>query len=341
MAAVVNLPPYSNTGVSRASGVSLDWLEWTCDAVFGLSDVLPELRGAVEEDLGRGMYGYRQSKKVEGVLVLFDGSSESMGRHYSISGDVLRRLHGVYGVSGYDLLSRVLKVPSSHVTRADIAVDAVNHGISRERIQEYLENHWVVTRSNTWDVVGTRSFEDGSYVAGWTVYVGARSSDQFVRIYDKKIERLVNAGKPVEVQDWVRFEWVFRHDKAQAVAEVFVSGDIDAVFAILVGVLDFVDPVGSDRDRRRWSRALWFSALMGQAKRGRLLVESDDWDVEASYLWLQQVCAKVLGKVALAQQRSFSDLGLELGQLGEAKMTTEDWSDVSRASGGGPGGARL
>lgn len=335
MAMDVTRPPYSNTGVTRTSGLLIDWLEWTTDTGFGLFDFLPELRGVEEDVLGHGMYAYRQAKKVDGVLILFDGVSESMGKHFSVSGDVLRRLQSVYGLSGYDLVSRVLKVPSCHVTRVDMAIDAVNQGLTRERIQQCLEDRWVVTPAKSWDVVGLRSVDDASYRAGWTIYVGARASQQMVRIYDKKLERLVNAGQAVAVRDWVRFEWVFRHDKAQAAAEVFVSGGIDAVLQVLLGVLDFVEPVALDTNRRRWSRAPWYAELMGQAKRGRLFVASDDWDVEGSYLWLQQVCAKVLGKVALAQGRSGADLGKELVQLGESKMTEADWADVVKARGGG------
>lgn len=342
-------PPYGNTGVENTRVVGVDYLEFTSHAGFGdfsvdedgwrqvpvmpavlreVFEVLPELVSESVETVRAGR-GYSEGRMVAGVRWSWNECRPDMGRHYIVTGDVLRYLEAGFKVAKDDLVKRVVEKGFT-VTRIDVAVDAVNVGIDRDMLADVFYGGGLVSRSKTWDEVVKRDAE-GNIAGGSTFRVGSRTSEVYARFYDKRAERKVN-GSPLEtlgVRDWWRFEWEFKQDKAPRVAGLVAAGDWDGVRSVLVGSVDLCSPVGANRSR--WPRVQWYEELMGKMERGRVPSVLTEWDWQQSRQAFIESAAKWFFK--LAEVEGVDELVSVLLTVGRDKMTGEDWQDVERSRG--------
>ena len=331
--AVIEQTPHSNTGSTHTSGgqviVSVDWLEWTAGEGSRLLQVLPEVGGLDLTELGHGMNGYRKVHQVAGVKILSDGGTSGMGRHYIVGGEALRGLEADLRVGKEELLRRVLEVHQGSITRLDIAVDVVNRGIGRELIQQAYDSRGVVSRLRKWREHAEKDM-DGNYQSGWSFYVGAWSSGCEVNIYDKRAEQLGKGNQSVKwLQDWVRFEWRLGKKFAGQFAGVLLAGDMGELRSLLTCIVDFVER-GSDSNKWRSQRVGWYEGIMGDLKRGQILVPERGWDAFEAREWLRKSMGKSLLKVARAWDVSVSELARDLAEYGRAQWTERDEEDVRR-----------
>ena len=211
----------------------------------------------------RPRWGYALAwrEPVNGVVVQFHPEREDMGINVIFTGKALssyswrEALHAIMAYQG-------------RVTRIDVSVDVHNPLFSADQLYRDFEAGLCETRAQTARLVESTS--------GTTFYVGARSSEKFLRIYDKGGEQGEAQG-----EHW-RIELECKGSTAQFVAEVALDGLESVPVGIIQGY--FNDPQND----------AWMQA-MGNAMNA-IAVPSDKrrTDTEA---WLMGLVAQTMAKV--------------------------------------------
>src|SRR4029453_1584469 len=100
----------------------------------------------------------------------------------------------------------------------------------------------------------------GSFVNdGYTVYIGARSSDRFVRIYNKAVEQKLKDGSV-----WTRCEVEFKKHQSQLAASYILQGcDLRS---LIFSAIDFRDRQ-ADKNTSRCPQLDWWAAWVGAVER--------------------------------------------------------------------------
>lgn len=120
----------------------------------------------------------------------------------------------------------------AHFTRLDVAIDFLDYPFTVQSLFEDIQKRKVLVldplgreRSFTYQ----KFFGQNRKITGF--YIGSRSSDCFLRIYDKKIEQNRSHATYMDLartcETWTRFEGEFKHDKAKAIVPDLVDDQID------------------------------------------------------------------------------------------------------------------
>lgn len=171
-----------------------DWLSATLDPknTGYLGKALP-LGNPVAVPTMRPRFGYDSVAQYDsGAVMMWSTSREDMGVHIMLSGSTLREF-ATRGSNSLQVLTQ-LKRFGARVSRIDLAIDVFGSemtcgNLCKPNRQPYKGKG----RTPKFTQVG--DIEDG-----WTIYIGSRSSDKFLRIYDKSKE------SGFEDSSWVRIE---------------------------------------------------------------------------------------------------------------------------------------
>lgn len=299
---------------------AFDWLEFTVKELTlqCLIDDILKLKTAEFKALDCGRFGYNsQWKWAEGnVFVLFNSgknqepiANDKMGIHTIITGTGCRVYEQSRGIR--ELLIMVIdQVPESKFTRIDLAIDDHQDKlINYDRIQSAALNNMFTSRWSKWDELNSRSCTNGAYL-GRTMYFGSQKSDIFMRIYDKKLERMANNGENAEnLCAWTRLEVVFKKDRAQLLAKHLTNGDdIGLVLReTLNNYIRFLDnPKKSDTNKARWPTADWWQELLGDVGKLKLTILPLERTVEQMQEWVDKQIAPTLSTLMMAYDGDLS-----------------------------------
>lgn len=186
-------PPLCNTGVKRKGWlemselqrsveVTYDWISATFrdSNAYYIEKLIP-VGQRIDKPKNKPQHGYNAIAVYEsGAIIMWHSNREEMGYHISLSGSALRWIADK-GMNCLSVLSEIKRL-GGRTSRIDIAIDASG----------YEFNPSVLSKSTREPYHGkgrTPQFTNvGDVEDGWTIYVGSRSSDQFLRIYDKAKE---------------------------------------------------------------------------------------------------------------------------------------------------------
>jgi len=131
-----------------------------------------------------------------------------------MSGEHLRTASTI-GIEAIDLIFRAIH-QGGKVTRLDFAIDIEGIQCDPLEVYETWEKKELITTARSLNPVFTATVDkDGRVHRASTVYIGARESDRFVRIYDK-------GAKEKTTYPWTRIELVLRDDRANYAAQEMV-----------------------------------------------------------------------------------------------------------------------
>jgi hypothetical protein len=189
---------------------------------------------------------------------MWNPDRSEMGHHVIFSGSALRNIFEHHGISSEAIL-RVASHAGASFTRLDLAKDAQDVDISLERVWGSLQHKSLPGNARTF---GKIESNDG----GFTIYIGSRQSEKFVRIYDKAAESKLS-GKL-----WYRFEVETKGMVARAVAVSLRQsnnwgGVFDSIVLGMVGQPESVSlenffsdgnvPIGLPKSERHTDREKW------------------------------------------------------------------------------------
>ena len=163
--------------------------------------------------------------------------------------------------------------------RIDLALDCHDGTITFDKLTACLAGNGLVTRARTYEVVPTRLTENGQCV-GWKVTVGKRTSDAYLRIYDKGLQ-LAELGEPVD-GPFVRTELECKGDLAHPIAEAFLERGGIVAAEQLRRRYQFKTPSPDITRRKNWPDAPWYLELLGNAEKGGNIVAGEPMDTSIS-----------------------------------------------------------
>lgn len=235
-------------------------------------------------EIATGRNGYDHAAKVGGFIwVLWRPDRCDMGVHVDIPASGIAEL----GVRA-ELIMRDLRSLGASASRIDIAGDDFTGVLDLDKVIDHARQKTFVTRARQ-DAEGGRWTISENEHGGRTVYFGKRSSDTFLRIYDKRIEQL-DKHKPVEHDHWVRGELELKAERAAAAFEYICLHPDDwqeAACGWIRSHLDFKE-VGESEQKTRWPVCDWWLAFLDQAAKSCLYVVKAQKTIDDVRRWVDR-----------------------------------------------------
>lgn len=249
----------------------------------------------VFDRLMHGVHFYQSAQHCSGITVAYSEEKVSQGIMVDISGRGLETWEACLqkNVLGDDvnadnlvptMIKKIVNEYEVHFTRIDVAADYYNTGKTTAPwfISKQIEQHDMISKAATvTDVYSRPSFGGTGGLdevnEGYTVYVGSKSSQKFLRIYNKLNERLAKYGVLNELKSHHRWEFQLRADYAQQFIQDFIQSDSlsESFVATLSGYMRFVDSSGSHQAKRsRYPDADWWKKMISDSQRKLKLIAS-------------------------------------------------------------------
>lgn len=176
---------------------------------------------------------------------------------------------------------------TGRATRVDLAADDWARRVQPEQVRDALQSGDGVTHTRS------RHWYQDLATGGGTLYVGAASSRQRLRVYDKAVE---SGGRIAAV----RWEMQTRDETAQTLPGDLAMGNWGAIWASrVVQLIDFRDRRQTERPGR-CRRSEWFSGLVGDAAKARVYDPKPPRTVEEVKAWIDKQVAPSLAAVVAA-----------------------------------------
>jgi len=240
-------PPNSNRGVRRTfcntfrqedrenrgvrTAVKIDWLAVTFHPNRN------DMTKLYPTDLRHDWFdcppvkGYTAGRQfIDGRRENVNTNRDDMGTHVIYSGQCLNRISEETGIDGLELLRHYV-THSAKITRLDIAVDAHDSRINLDSLKSLFDAGKAATRAKECNLILGSGLHPGK-----TLYIGSRSSEAFLRCYDKAAEQKQNA-------DWLRFEMELKGSKAAQIGALLAKArnPYTLIQSIIRGHCDFQD----------------------------------------------------------------------------------------------------
>lgn len=188
-----------------------------------------------------------------------DKARSDMGICLDISGQGCREFENVPGNDWIKFLHSICDRDfRTSVTRLDLAYDDHTGLLDLNRIALDVQHRYYTSPSRKSQIIW--SDDQDHDTQGLTVYVGSRSSDVMIRIYDKAAEREFQSSE----RHWVRVELQLRHDRCiVAVSEIIKHQHVGRTASgILRNYLLLREPSGTDENKSRWPVAPYWDRLL-------------------------------------------------------------------------------
>jgi hypothetical protein len=210
-------PPATNRGVKNTISALLDWISVTFKKGQKVSYPI-ELTNERAEC--KPLQGYNSAcRYADGRIELWHTLRPDMGIHVIASGQTLRAMP----VSPETYLKHVVQA-GGKITRLDVAIDARNANLVPSEATRRIKLEQVTTKARkfpTWC---------DAKEAGYTQYIGKKSSTAYARIYDKAAEMGIS-------EDYTRVEVSFNAERAMEAATLCLGGK--AYLGLVRGFVDF------------------------------------------------------------------------------------------------------
>jgi Replication initiation factor len=179
---------------------------------------------------GKAANGYRYAADHPYGYRVMCGRAD-MGVHLIMPGQALQE--GRKGQLGIEALIAALFRAGAKLTRVDVAIDATSLGLDIDALAKDYELHRYIGVPRVWHM-------EKSDKGGQTLYIGARTSDHYLRIYNKYAEAARHVKKP-GVEDWKRVELENHGMAARAVGYDLRAGKdtFTVCGSHIVAVVDF------------------------------------------------------------------------------------------------------
>lgn len=291
--------------------IIIDWLQFTLLKDNGLGVVFRILRlnPTDFERLDKGGLGYKGQLINNNVRIYYDGSV-GMGICSSISGKGCRYMES-QGIDLWSLLFRLARSARINITRLDLALDTNVKLI--DKIRASIDNKKYISKSRSISYI-CKSGKESTRTE--TIYIGSRSSDLMIRIYDKAVEQ------GIEEIDWERWEIVLKKEKIKE-AIPLLKKDISQTFrSILYTYFRPLKKVESNKSRSKVES--WYLKFLGKVEKISLYRDPSQKTIEDKWNWVEKQVAPTLSLLALAFDNTEFLSGLALGNTDRVKQKDLD-----------------
>lgn len=254
-----------------------DWFAMTCksDSVDSILEMLefkdPE---SIKWREDYGFYGYRSRLHFDGMSIYFNHCrSEQDYPMIEFSGQGCRDFETYSNCSWERLFACALDTENYNVTRLDVAYDDHTGILDINKILKLTYDGCYVSRSQKGIHTSTFSSDkvSRSVKHAHSIMYGSKSSEFYIRIYDKAAER---GGLN---EHWIRCESVFKHERAFNFIGFIMSGESvgKTYCSVLNNYLRFVRPDQNDSNKNRWKTQKFWTDFLGEVEKISLTTKKD------------------------------------------------------------------
>lgn len=187
-----------------------------------------------------------------------------MGVCLNLSGQGCRTFEEHSSVDWMTLFELIDKY-HGHVTRLDLAYDDHMNVVDIHRLACDVHDRNYRSKAKYADILW--SDNQDLDIQGLTIYIGKKSSDVLIRIYDKAAERGYTD------RHWIRIELQLRNDRASnALKQLLQRESIGVVSAGILRNYFTVCVPSADSNKSRWSVAYYWERVIGQIESIRVWV---------------------------------------------------------------------
>lgn len=268
--------------------IIVDWLAVTCKSETPLQDLLSVFNLNIFDftELQKGALGYTRQAVFNKIKILFEGK-EDMGAHLIISGQACRYLEA----KGFNLFHSAFAIAEQEnfkMTRLDIALDTSEDILSK--VVESIEQGLYVSKSRKVSLYKTS--ENGQVLKTGTVYIGSRSSNLYIRIYDKALEQ-----KREDIP-WFRVEFELKKEYIIKALKLFRENISQAFFNILGSYFRPLTYRASNVTRS--PTAKYWEEFCKLREKVSLYSAPAQSEISDKLDWVMTQCAGTLGLLSLA-----------------------------------------
>lgn len=309
----------------------LDWLAFTLP-------YNPESWGWIERqfgpwrETGRGLKGYSNTGALAGGGIVAWTPGRHTNRIYIVqSAQALSHYGQSAGArSPRDLLA-ALRMAGGRVTRLDCALDDLTGALSLRAVAFACLSGDLVSRFKAVDIRASFPIADAAS-AGITVYLGSRTSESFVRMYDKR-QQMAKLWPDVESlpECWNRVEFEFKGEKADLIAARIVDGSFDFP-ALLLRYVQFKAREAGESRRERWPLAQWWTDFLRCDEPAAVTWPRYRVGLDQLRGWLERQAAPALSTIA--DIYGDAEIGRLLIEGAKRAAEIPRYSDMKRRYGG-------
>ena len=253
-----------NTRKTASKGHCIEGLDWFAFTLwdFSVSAIMERLLRLSPEQFekSRGSYhgyGTKYTLGDELITIWADGGAQQ-GVHVIITGRGCAYLQEVTSFLGLFMALSALCV---QVTRLDLALDdKTGNWYTVAQLVDHARNMEIISYWRGCDVDMGYSLDKGQ-INKAVIYMGSIHSDQYLRVYDKRLEQNARGVHwAVLPEQWTRWEFCLRNEKAQAVMhKLQQGGSLNQLFADLLSEsMRIVKADKQQTNRSRWKvRTKW------------------------------------------------------------------------------------
>lgn len=186
-----------------------DWL--THDAQMVSCQRLLETEATFKRDIP--LHGYEDcwlSHELGSARIMVSRPGHQMGVHIQLPGQALQAL-------GVEKALRICRQLVGSVSRIDVAVDCKGQSEASDVYGSHLAKTMVTRAQKVNMFIGTE---------GNTVYVGSRTSERFLRVYDKAAQTKTSGN-------WTRIEMECKGDRAKWIASYVATEGVGSIGALI------------------------------------------------------------------------------------------------------------
>ena len=267
--------------------IIVDWLQFTLLKDDGLDIILRILKQQKKdfESLDKGGLGYKRQIINNNIRIYFEGLP-GMGICCSVSGKGCRYMEA-QGTDLWRLIFRLARSAKINITRLDLALDTSVKLINK--VRSSVDKKKYISKSRNISYI-CKSLESSTRTE--TIYIGSRSSELMIRLYDKAVEQKLDGI------DWERWEIVLKKKKIKEVIPL-LEKDISQTFRdILYTYFRPLQTLDSNKSRSKVCK--WYLDFLGSVKKISLYSEPKEKTIEDKWLWLEKQVAPTMALLSEA-----------------------------------------
>jgi phage replication initiation protein len=245
---------------------------------------------------GMNGYLYRISKDNINILWGTPKNSTPMGICISISGNGCRQLE-VENFNWFSFLNRLNEL-SANFTRIDLAIDDFHGHLNISQMYWYLEHGFATSRFRSFKYDKERSLN--GRMMGEELKIGKRTSEVYIRFYDKKLER--NA-KDISKNIWNRYEIELKNNQAETAVALLLENNLDGATLtrkILANYINFKSKHSKGKNKSRWKNTNWWDIFLASCQGISLSQKQESTSLFEKTLWLKKVSSSTLKMLTIA-----------------------------------------
>jgi len=252
--------------------ILFDWFSMTStnDTLFSWISRLRLDKCQFTERVGgpAGKYGFKKTYSFMHINIYTNHFNDDSLTMLDMSGQGCREFE-TYGSGDFVYLFRLCCTHDSYnVTRLDVAHDD-HEGLLN------IDTVWRETMALNYVSKARKNIKTSEYNGDFeekSIMFGKKSSEVYVRIYDKAAER----GYDSDVH-WVRTEIVLKHDRAAEFLRMYLGGmPIGKLFyGVLNNYIRFIVPDPTESNKSRLKVRKWWLKFIGSVERISVYVKKD------------------------------------------------------------------